>query len=142
MPLNPEKTVAQLERHEGRRKFPYTDTVGKLTIGVGRNLTDRGLSDDEIDLLLANDLDKHWADLVRALPFVESLDEVRQRVLLDMAFMGVPRLLTFKRMIAAVQKQEYRLAALEMLDSRWAQQVGKRARTLADMMRSGEDGIP
>lgn len=140
MAVNPDRMIAQLTLHEGGRRFPYVDTVGKITIGVGRNLTDRGLSDDEIDLLLADDLDEHWTKLTAALPWVESLNEVRQRVLLDMAFnLGVAGLLTFKQTLAAVHRGDWDAAASGMLDSKWARQVGARATRLATMMRTGED---
>lgn len=98
-----DRIIAQLDLHEGRRAFPYADTVGKLTIGVGHNLTDNGLSDAAIDFILNEDIEIHWKELIAKLPWVEQLDEVRQRVLLDMAFnLGVPGLLSFKNTLAAV----------------------------------------
>ena len=110
-----------LTRHEGRRCFPYTDTAGKLTIGVGRNLTDRGLSAAEIDLLLANDI---------AL--------ARRHALVSMAFnLGQTRLAGFKRLRAAVRDGDWDRAAAEALDSRWATQTGRRADEVAALLRNG-----
>lgn len=127
-----------LRLHEGVRRLPYRDTVGKLTIGVGRNLDDRGLADDEIDYLFTNDLTGAWVELIMRLAWVRDLDVVRQAVLLDMAFnLGVPRLMTFRRALAAAHSGNYAQAAEEMLDSTWAGQVGRRAVRLAEMMRSG-----
>jgi lysozyme len=134
------KLRSQLIRHEGKRNKPYRDTVGKLTIGVGRNLDDVGLRDDEIDLLLDNDIAATWNAVQRALPWVDQLDEVRQRVLADMAFnIGVRGLLCFTQMLRACQAGEYAKAAAEMLDSKWARQVPARAARLAKMMATGED---
>jgi len=128
----------QLELHEGRRAHPYRDTVGKLTIGVGRNLDDKGLSEEEIDVLLDNDITEAWQELTRSLSWFPSLDDVRQHVLLDMAVnLGVAGLLQFKKMLAACERRDFDGAAAEMLDSKWATQVGDRAKTLDRMMRTG-----
>jgi lysozyme len=128
----------QLRRHEGIRLKPYTDTVGKLTIGIGRNLADRGISDDEAEYLLTNDIALVLDGLSRYDWFLP-LNDVRQNVLLNMGFnMGVPRLLVFMRLISALRAGDYWRAAVEMLDSQWAKQVGSRAVELANQMRTGE----
>jgi len=132
--------VRQLRLHEGERLKPYHCTAGKLTIGVGRNLEDRGISREESAMLLANDIAEMERELHRALPWVATLDEVRQRVLLDMAFnMGIVGLLGFKRTLATIQAGDYQAAATMMLDSRWAKQVGQRAERLSRMMATGKD---
>ncbi|CAH9057651.1 hypothetical protein PSECIP111951_01711 [Pseudoalteromonas holothuriae] len=126
----------QLTMHEGKKHTAYTCPGGKLTIGVGRNLEDRGLSDDEIDYLLSNDIKSTYAELSRRFKGFSELDDVRQRVLVDMGFnLGMAGLFKFKRMFAALDIKDYDKAAVEMLDSRWACQVGHRAHRLADMMR-------
>jgi lysozyme len=131
---------AQLNLHEGKRKFPYKDTVGKLTIGVGRNLDDRGLSDDEIAYLLANDIKMVKEDLDRALPWWRQMDAVRQRVLADMCFnLGISRLLLFRNTLKAMKEGDYELAASGMRNSLWYKQVGTRAVRLVKMMETGED---
>lgn len=131
--------VADLERDEDVRPFPYVDTVGKLTIGVGRNLTDRGLSSDEIRYLLQNDIDAAIGDLNRGIPWWDRLDPVRQTVLLNMCFnLGWPRLRGFVRTLAATRRGDYVAAAAGMRDSLWATQVGARAERLAVMMESGK----
>lgn len=128
----------QLIRHEGLRLKPYTDTVGKLTIGIGRNLTDRGISREEAELLLDNDLASVVTALELAFSWWLSLDDVRQRVLADMAFnLGVGGLLKFKNTLAAVKEGRWDDAADGMLASRWAAQVGARASRLSRMMRTG-----
>lgn len=128
-----------IERHEGRRNKPYKDTVGKLTIGVGFNLDDVGLLDDEIDVILRMRLGKLWAVLSTKLPYFNSLVLARQIVLLDMAFnLGIEGLLKFKQTLAAVAAGSYSVAADRMLDSKWAVQVGGRATRLATMMETGE----
>jgi lysozyme len=129
----------QLRLHEGERLKPYRCTAGKLTIGVGRNLEDRGITAEEAAYLLANDISREERELLRALPWVAKLDEVRQRVLLDMSFnMGLGTLLTFKRTLAAVHAGQYQQAAAMMLESRWAGQVGERAQRLSRMMATGK----
>jgi lysozyme len=132
------KLIEDLIRDEGLRLKPYTDSVGKTTIGVGRNLTDMGISRDEAYRMLNNDLEKTQADLDQHLPWWKKLDEVRQRVIANMAFnMGLPRLLAFKRTLDLIQAGDYETAATEMLCSVWAKQVGPRAVRLSDLMRRG-----
>lgn len=134
-----DKLREQLKRHEGIRLYPYIDTVGKTTIGVGRNLTDRGITPVTVLQMLDEDVQLILAELIK-LPWFNTLSEVRQRVIADMAFnMGVPKLLTFYHMIVAILAENYIEAAHQMLDSQWAQQVGLRANELANMMRSGID---
>lgn len=123
---------------EAVKLFPYTDSVGKLTIGVGRNLTDNGISREEALLLLSNDVGKVKAELSGDAVY-SRLDDVRQNVLMDMAFnMGLPRLSGFKLMWAALAEGDYATAAAQMLNSTWAKQVGPRAQRLAEMMRTGQ----
>jgi lysozyme len=145
---------------EGLRLQVYKDTLGIDTIGIGRNLEDRGITKEELaDLdiptiehvyeygiteadavyLATNDVQIVEEELVRAHPCVDRLDSVRQLILIDMAFnMGVPRLCKFKKMWAAVECGDYPTAAKEMLDSRWAKQVKGRATKLANAMHNGE----
>ncbi len=133
-----EALAAGLRLDEGVRRFPYTDTVGKLTIGVGRNISDRGLSDDEIDYLLQNDITLVIDDLNRALPWWVELSPVRQRVLCNMAFnLGISRLKGFTRMLSAMRRKDFAAAAAEMRSSLWAEQVGARAERLARLMEAG-----
>ena len=128
---------ALLRLHEGERLKPYTDTTGHLTIGVGRNLTDMGITAAESEMLLRTDVARTREAVCRAWPWVEQLDPVRQAVVLDMAFnLGVKGLSQFKRTLALLQKGRWEAAADAMLDSLWAQQVGGRAQRLAQMVRT------
>ena len=125
-----------LLRHEGKRNKPYTDSVGKLTIGIGRNLDDKGLSDDEIFHLLNNDIADAIEDVRHCFSCYDQISEARKMVLVSMAFnLGRTRLAKFVRFIGAVHLGRWEEAAEEMLDSTWAKQVGDRAVTLATMMR-------
>ena len=139
------RLIEQLRLHEGERRKPYRDTVGKLTIGIGRNLDDKGLRRDEIEYLLANDIADSRADLDRYLPWWRGLDPVRQRVLIDMVFnmgAGSPKgggLLSFVNTLSEIRRGNYGIAADMMLASKWAAQVGRRAVRLATMMRTGMD---
>ena len=134
------RLIDQLRIHEGVEKTVYNDSEGIPTIGVGRNLRDRGLSDDEIDYLLSNDIDIVVDELAEVMPWWKDLDEVRQRVLCDLVFnLGMPRFSGFKKSISYMKQQMWDQAADELLDSKWARQVGRRAQTLSEMMRTGND---
>lgn len=131
--------VDQLKRDEGLRKFPYKDTVGKATIGYGRNLDDVGISEQEADFLLRNDIQVAQAAVEFHFPWTLSLDEVRKGVLINMAFnMGIAGLAQFKNTLAKVEAGDYTGAAQEMLQSAWANQVGPRAQRLSVQMESGQ----
>ncbi len=144
---NDKDLIAQLRQHEGVIKHEYKDSLGYSTIGVGRLIDKRkggGLSDDEIDYLLANDIRRSIDDLDRALPWWRTLSQVRQRVLVDMCFnLGIGNaklgtgLLGFKNTLGMIQRGEYEKAAAGMLNSRWAKQVKGRANRLSDMMKEG-----
>ena len=128
-----------LIKHEGLRLKPYKDSVGKLTIGVGRNLEDVGLSGAEVMILLNNDIDRATADCRRAFPWFDSLCPERQLVILSLCFnMGLDGLRRFTKMQSAIKAGDYILAADEMLDSLWAKQVGRRAVELAEIMETGK----
>lgn len=136
--MNHDTMRAELIRDEGVKLKPYRDTVGKLTIGVGRNLDDVGISEAEAAHLLDGDIERTARALDKALPWWRNLDDVRQRVVLNMAFnMGINSLRRFKNTLAAIQAGKYEDAATGMLSSKWAQQVGQRAQRLASMMRKG-----
>lgn len=132
-----------LEHDEGLRLKPYKDTVGKTTIGIGRNLDDVGISESEAMVLLANDIARTQADLDRLLPWWRTLDDVRQEVLVDMGFnLGVPELATWNITLGYIRNGQYAWAAQEMRNSQpWASQVGARAQTLAAMMEAGAQPV-
>jgi lysozyme len=130
-------------KHEGMVCQVYQDTLGIDTIGIGRNLRDRGITKEELEYMgisgmeevykkgiseaaarymAMNDIRIVEKELVAVHPCVDNLDAVRQMILVDMAFnMGVPRLCKFKK-----------------TDSLWARQVGNRAHKLSEAMRKGE----
>ena len=138
--MDHDKLIDQLVLHEGIRLKPYLCTAGFQTLGVGRNLDALGISEEEAFILLGNDIDRCCHSLDQLAEWWRDLDDVRQRVLVDMCFnLGPSRLMRFKKMWAALTEQSWDVAADEMLDSRWADQVGGRARTLSDMMRTGQD---
>jgi lysozyme len=129
---------AQLRIDENTRAKPYRDSQGILSIGVGRNLEDKGLRPDEIALMLDNDIAEAEADCMVLFDGYERLSAARQAVLLNMAFnLGRTRLAGFQRFRRAVGVRDYEGAAYEMLDSAWAKQVGMRAIRLSNQMREG-----
>jgi len=131
--------IEQLELHEGIRLKPYEDTVGKLTIGIGRNLDDVGLSKAEAYYLAQNDI-RRRINRLEKFEWYRNLDEVRKKVIIDMAFnLGMAGMLSFKKMIKAIKLNDFPTAAAEMLNSKWARQVKGRAKRLAKMMKTGQD---
>ena len=136
-----EQITKQLRRDEGVEKSAYTDSLGYLTIGVGRLIDKQrggGLSDDEIDYLLANDIVSKERELEARVSFYKGLDEARRGVLLNMAFnLGVDGLLAFRNTMSLIGAGEYDKASVEMLNSKWARQVGARAIRLSKQMKTG-----
>ncbi|WP_172378859.1 glycoside hydrolase family protein [Vibrio sp. Vb339] len=131
--------TALIKKHEGLRLKPYRCSVGKLTIGYGRNLSDNGITLEEAEQLLQHNIDE-VIQQAQTLPFFNVLNDVRQAVIVDMIFnMGLPRFQKFKKTIALIEQQAWQAAANEMLNSRWARQVGNRSQTLSDMMRYGTE---
>lgn len=129
---------SELIRDEDLKLKPYTDTKGKVTIGIGRNLDDVGLSTEEAHYLCENDIGRVLSDLDRNMPWWRNLSENRQRALANMVFnLGWPRFAGFQKMIAALGDDDYERAAAEALDSKWAGQVGPRADRIAAMIREG-----
>lgn len=128
----------ELTRDEKEMLTLYKDTVGKYTIGVGRNLSDRGISHDESQFMLDNDIKLVESDLNSKLSWWVNLTDSRQRVLANMCFnLGINRLLGFKNTLEFIRTGQYDKAAEGMLQSLWAKQVGARAVRLAEMMRAG-----
>lgn len=133
-----EALEAELIRDEGLRLKPYRCTSNKLTIGVGRNLDDRGVTREEALYLLHSDIKAEEAALDKHLPWWRTLSDARQRVLLNMSFnLGIKRLLGFKNTLGMIERGQYVKAADGMLESLWARQVGSRAERLAERMRKG-----
>jgi lysozyme len=123
--------------HEGLRLDLYKCPAGKWTIAVGRNVQDNGITKDEAELMLSNDIAK-WYKEASKLRWFSSLNEPRQIVIICMIHnMGFPRFCEFKRMFAALEIRDFASAATEMIASRWAQQVPKRAVELAMIMKTG-----
>lgn len=134
-----DELIAQLRRDEGVRLMPYKDSVGLLTIGIGRCLDRVGISNVEADFLMKNDINRTMADLDKNLPWWVTLDEPRRGALVNMAFnLGVAGLMGFKNTLALIQQGRYADAAENMLLSKWATQVGPRAQRLAQQMRTGQ----
>lgn len=132
----------QLIRHENLKLKPYFCTSNKLSIGAGRNLEDNGISRSEAMLMLRNDLIATSFGLEKAVPGFLALTPRRRMALIDMAYnLGLAGFLKFRKLLTAIQVGDWQQASAEMLDSKWADQVGKasgqRAHTLATMMREG-----
>lgn len=128
----------QLMEDEGLRLKPYRDTVGKLTIGIGRNLDDVGISKDEAVIMFRNDIHNVQIELAQRLPFWSKLNQTRQDALTNMAFnMGVPTFMKFKNTISYLAKGDYKSASVECLNSTWHKQVGERADRIAKQILNG-----
>lgn len=122
-----------LIEHEGLRLKPYRCTADKLTVGVGRNLEDVGISRDEAMYLLGNDIARVTSELDDRIPFWNNLSPNKQIALASMAFqLGVNGLMQFKNMLAAVERGDDVAVAKEMRDSRWYTQTPNRVNDLID----------
>jgi lysozyme len=130
------KLKRSVTKHEGRTNFVYPDTLGNLTIGIGYNLSQRGLDDEWVDSQYDKDVAYFYSKLCE-FPWFHLLSEDRQIVLIDMAFMGWKHFVEFTKMFEALEKRDYTKAAQEMLESKWAQQVQSRASDLAYAMHTG-----
>jgi lysozyme len=137
--INYEQLKRQLIGHEGLKLKPYKCTSDKLTIGVGRNLEAKGISEDEAMVMLDHDIVYFEEQLRRRLPSFREITHTRQAVLVNMAFnLGVNGLLNFKNMLKALANEDFAEASAQLLDSQYAVQVGRRAHGLAEQLQSGE----
>jgi len=135
--VNKKKLIEELTRDEGFKSKVYKDSVGIETVGIGRNLVDVGVTKEEAQYLLGNDIKGAVADAEK-FPWYCCLTPVRKRVIVNIIFnIGLPRFKKFKKTIAYIKAHEFDDASVEMLDSLWARQVGIRAKRLSVMMRNG-----
>lgn len=136
--MNIDILIKELTKDEGVRLMPYRDTVGKLTIGIGRNLDDVGISLAEANAMLANDINRVTQQLDKSILWWRTMSENRQRVLCNMAFnLGIASLLKFHDTLQNMKLGNYKEAAAGMRSSLWYRQVGARAERLAIMMDNG-----
>ena len=135
---NGDALTARLIRHEGLRLKPYRDTAGRLTIGVGRNLDDVGVSRAEAMVLLCNDVAHVRSVLDQRWPWWRTLDQTRGEAMIELAFnLGAEGFAAFTGVLALLQDGAFAAAAKDLLATRWASQVGGRAQDLARMIQSG-----
>ena len=133
-----EKLKEQIIEHEGKRLDLYLDSEGIETIGVGHNLKDKGISEAVCDLMLEEDIEEAITD-ADTFRWFEDLNDARRAVIVDMIFnLGLTRFSKFLKTIKFLENGLYGAAAKEMLRSRWADQVGRRAIRLSEQMRTGE----
>tara|TARA_R110002124_G_C8647466_1_gene488914 strand:- start:129 stop:551 length:423 start_codon:yes stop_codon:yes gene_type:complete len=137
-----DKLIEMLKVHEGVETYAYKCSENKTTIGVGRNVDKAGglgLSDDEVDYLLQNDIDRVILELDSEYDWFSDLDDVRQDAMIDISFnLGQTRLRAFKNALSAMSEGDWDEAADQFMDSRWSEQVGIRAKNLTEMIRTGE----
>ena len=141
-----DKIVEMLKRHEGEvktngRHVAYQCSEGFWTLGIGRNVDPNGglgLSDDEVEYMLSNDVDRVIEELGKAFPWFSDLDCVRADAMIDLCFqLGLPSLLKFKNFLAEMAEGNYHLAAPHLLDSLYARQTPNRANEIAEMIITG-----
>ena len=135
-----EQLLEMLKRHEGVESHVYRCSAGYETIGVGRNISKSGLglSEDEVDYLLENDIVRVIKELSSEYPWFKDLDDVRKDAMIDISFnLGATRLRGFKRALAAMEVADYKMAAKEFLDSKWSRDVKGRATELCYMIEMG-----
>lgn len=139
----------QLAKHEDKRKFVYDDATGKPigegtfvrglpTVGIGRNLYGKGLSEDEIDYLADNDISDALAD-AHKFKWFDALDPVRQNAVTELLFnLGLNRFKGFKKFINFMNEGRWAHAAGELKDSKWYTQVKGRGDVIIGMIQTGE----
>ncbi len=136
-----DRLINMLKMHEGVETHAYQCSANKITIGVGRNVDPvdgLGLSQDEIEYLLKNDIDRVRVELGDEYEWFDDLVPARQDALIDISFnLGATRLRKFKKALKAMADEDYEKAANEFMDSRWSEQVGRRAYTVTQMIRKG-----
>ena len=137
--MDMERVRKTLVRHEGLRLKPYRCTAGKLTIGVGRNLDDVGITEETAMTMLTEDIKNAISDLRRNFSWFDDMPVIVQEALVNLAFnMGMSTLKQFVGTLGHLERREWDKAASGLLDSRYARQVGKRAEEVADMIRAGD----
>ena len=133
------KLIEQLKIHEGMKLKPYKCTAGKLTIGIGRNLEDVGISEDEANMLLRHDIQEATRQLLHAFPWMGEFNDARISAMINFTFnVGIGTVKKFENTLAYMQSGDWDKAADEMMDSRWARQVGNRAVEVTEQIRTGK----
>ena len=136
-----DELIEMLRRHEGVRDNVYLCSEGYETIGVGRNISadGLGLSDDEINYLLENDIERVRKELAEEYYWFAGLNDARQDAMIDISFnLGQTRLRGFVNALEGMSREEFENASDEFMDSRWSEQVGDRAVEVTEMIRTGE----
>ena len=132
------KLIEQLKIHEGFRSNVYTCSGGKKTVGYGRNLQDIGISEEEAEMLLKNDIYEATNQLLNAFPFMATFSDVRISAMINFTFnVGIGTVRKFSNTIEYLKNEDWEAAADEMMDSKWAEQVGDRAIQITEQIRTG-----
>jgi len=133
------KLIEQLKIHEGVKLKPYKCSAGKLTIGVGKNIEDNGITLEEAEYLLQNDIAEATRQLLHAFPWMKDFNDARISAMINFTFnVGIGTVKKFEKALTAMQEGNFELAADEMMDSRWARQVGNRAVEVTEQIRTGK----
>ena len=145
--MNVDKLREQLKIDEGVKYEVYNDHLGYPTFGIGHLVTEQDqeygkpvgtpVSEERVNAVFDNDVAIYMSEAKKVFPNLEQLPEEAQQVIVNMTFnMGAPRLAKFKKFIAGVNASDWNTAAVEMMDSRWAKQVGNRAERLRDRIKA------
>jgi lysozyme len=133
------KLIEQLKIHEGVKLKPYKCSAGKLTIGVGKNIEDNGITLEEAEYLLQNDIAEATRQLLHAFPWMVDFNDARISAMINFTFnVGIGTVKKFENTLSYMQSGEWDKAADEMMDSRWARQVGNRAVEVTEQIRTGK----
>ena len=133
------KLIEQLKVHEGVKLKPYKCSAGKLTIGVGRNIQDNGITMEEAEYFLQNDIAEARSQLLHAFPWMGDFNDARISAMINFTFnVGIGTVKKFENTLSYMQSGEWNKAADEMMDSRWARQVGNRAIEVTEQIRTGK----
>tara|TARA_R100001244_G_scaffold43327_3_gene38935 strand:- start:13237 stop:13650 length:414 start_codon:yes stop_codon:yes gene_type:complete len=132
------KLVEQLKIHEGIKLNLYLCSAKKRSIGIGRNLDDIGISEDEAEYLLKNDIAEATKQLLNAFPWMSKFNDARISAMINFTFnVGIGTVRKFSNTIEYLKNEDWEAAADEMMNSKWAEQVGDRAIQITEQIRTG-----
>jgi lysozyme len=137
--VNFQKLRATLADAEFEALSLYKDTTGNWTIGIGHNLTAKGISKGVMEMMFAEDVREAQDTLTKLVPDWRRFNEPRQNALVELAFNMGGKLASFAHMLRAVNSDDWDRAADELQDSLWFRQVGRRGPRLVRTLRTGQD---
>lgn len=140
-----EEVAAELSADEGNRLRPYLDTNKRITIGRGRNLSSKGISEAESEVLFNNDLDDAIHNCATYVSGWAKLDPVRQKAIVNLMFnLGWGTFQLFTTFWSLMSQGKYSAAAADLSTTLWAHQIqpSRVNRILTQLIDGANDAAP